>query len=66
MSDQITVPLLDLKAQYATIKEEVLEAVQAVFESQWFILGPNVQECERRIAEYCNCDHAVGVSRAAR
>ena len=62
MSDQITVPLLDLKAQYATIKEEVLEAVQAVFESQWFILGPNVQECERRIAEYCNCDHAVGVS----
>ncbi len=62
MSDQMTVPLLDLKAQYATIKDEITAAVAAVFESQWFILGPNVQECERRIAEYCRCDHAVGVS----
>ena len=56
------VPLLDLKAQYATIKEEIQEAVLDVLGSQWFILGPNVQECEKRIAEYCNCPHAVGVS----
>jgi len=33
-----------------------------VFESQYFILGPSVQQCEDRIAEYCNCKHAVGVS----
>jgi len=59
---QITVPLLDLKAQYAGIKDEIEKAVLDVLDSQWFILGPNVQECERRIAEYCNCEHAVGVS----
>ena len=59
---QVTVPLLDLKAQHATIREEVREAVQSVFESQGLILGPTVAECEERIADYCNCPHAVGVS----
>jgi len=59
---QLHVPLLDLKAQYATIREEVSRAVQEVLESQWFILGPKVKECERRIAEYCGCADAVGVS----
>jgi dTDP-4-amino-4,6-dideoxygalactose transaminase len=58
----VTVPLLDLKAQYASIRKEILEVVHAVFESQYFILGPVVEECERRIADYCNCPHAVGVS----
>ncbi len=62
MSSQITVPLLDLKAQYAPIKSEILEAVEAVFESQWFILGPKVKQCENEIAAYCGCGHAVGVS----
>lgn len=61
-SSQVTVPLLDLKAQHATIKEEVWEAVHAVLDSQWFILGPTVAECEQRIAEYCGCPQAVGVS----
>jgi len=58
----MTVPLLDLKAQYATIKDEILPAVHAVFESQYFILGPVVEECERAIAGYCRCPHAVSVS----
>ncbi len=62
MSTQVSVPLLDLKAQYASIKEEVLAAVEAVFESQWFILGPNVKECEERIGAYCNCGQGIGVS----
>ena len=62
MSEQISVPLLDLKAQYATVKDEVMEAVGAVFESQWFILGPTVKQCEANVAQYSNCDHAVGVS----
>ena len=62
MSNQVTVPLLDLKAQYATIKTEVEQAIQGVLESQWFILGPSVQQCEERIAEYCQCKGAVGVS----
>ena len=59
---QVAVPLLDLKAQYAAIKTELLAAVEKVLESQHFILGPAVAECERRVAAYSQCDHAVGVS----
>src|SRR6266852_1890563 len=56
------VPLLDLKAQYATIKAEVEVAIAEVMESQHFILGPKVEECEKAIAQYSGCSHAVGVS----
>ena len=59
---KINVPLLDLKAQYATIREEVRQAVDAVLESQYFILGPTVAQCEELLAPYCGCEHAVGVS----
>ena len=58
----MNVPLLDLKAQYSAIKAEVDRAVAEVMESQHFILGPKVQECENAIARYSNCSHAVGVS----
>ena len=58
----MNVPLLDLKAQYLAIKAEVDRAVAEVMESQHFILGPKVQECENAIARYSNCSHAVGVS----
>jgi dTDP-4-amino-4,6-dideoxygalactose transaminase len=58
----MNVPLLDLKAQYATIREEVRQAVDAVLESQYFILGPSVTACEQLLAPYCGCEHAVGVS----
>jgi len=56
------VPLLDLKAQYATIKSEVEAEIAEVMESQHFILGPKVEQCERAIAQYSRCSHAVGVS----
>lgn len=56
------VPLLDLKAQYAGIRTEVLETAAQIFESQHFILGPYVQALETSIAEYCGTAHAVGVS----
>lgn len=56
------VPLLDLKAQYATIKPEVDAAIAEVMESNHFILGPKVEQCEKEIARYSNCSHAVGVS----
>jgi hypothetical protein len=56
------VPLLDLKAQYAAIKSEVDAAIAVVMESQHFILGPKVEQCEKEIARYSNCSHAVGVS----
>jgi dTDP-4-amino-4,6-dideoxygalactose transaminase len=56
------VPLLDLKAQYETIRPEIEAAVRDVLESQHFILGPFVQKCEEAIARYCNSSHAIGVS----
>lgn len=58
----MNVPLLDLKAQYRTIRAEIDAAVAAIFESQSFILGPKVKECEDAIAKYCRCTHGVGVS----
>lgn len=61
-SPSLPVPLLDLKAQYATIREEVRAAVDRVIEAQHFILGPEVEALEREIAEYSGCAHAIGVS----
>ncbi len=56
------VPLLDLKAQYAIIKNEVLEAVSEVLQSQQCIGGPKVVELEEKIAVLSDCNFAVGVS----
>jgi dTDP-4-amino-4,6-dideoxygalactose transaminase len=56
------VPLLDLKAQYQSIRDEIKEAVDEVLESQYFILGPKVEALEEAVAPYCGCQCAVGVS----
>lgn len=56
------VPLLDLKAQYISIRQEVDEAIQEVVESQQFILGPEVSAMEREIADYCQVKHCIGVT----
>ena len=56
------VPLLDLKAQYAGIKDEVLNAVSEVLDSQVCILGPKVVELERQVAALSDCKFGVGVS----
>jgi len=56
------VPLLDLKAQYASIKDEIRAALDEVLDSQLFILGPKVEELEKKIAAYSQAKHAVGVS----
>src|SRR5689334_13099542 len=58
----MNVPLLDLKAQYLTIKGDVDAAIVEVMDSQHFILGPIVERCEKAIAGYCGCSHAIGVS----
>jgi len=58
----MNVPLLDLKAQYRAIKPEVDAAVAAVFDSQYFILGPQVAAFEEVLARYAQCEHGVGVS----
>lgn len=56
------VPLLDLKAQYATIESELKSAVLEVLASQHFILGPKVEQCEKSIAAYSECSYGIGVS----
>ena len=56
------VPLLDLKAQYLTIREEIHAAMDRVIESQHFILGPEVEALEREVAAYSHCDYGIGVS----
>ena len=58
----MNVPLLDLRAQYATIKSDVDAAIAEVLESQHFILGPKVDQCEKAIATYSACSYAIGVS----
>jgi dTDP-4-amino-4,6-dideoxygalactose transaminase len=58
----IRVPLLDLKAQYAQFRAEVLGAIESVCASQHFILGENVRAFEAQIAAYCGAAHAIGVS----
>ncbi|HSW39545.1 MAG TPA: DegT/DnrJ/EryC1/StrS family aminotransferase, partial [Acidobacteriota bacterium] len=58
----MNVPLLDLKAQYATVREKIRAAVDEVFESQRFILGAQVEALEEEIASCCGVPHAVGVA----
>src|SRR5919197_937841 len=56
------IPLLDLKAQYATIRSEIREAIERILESQHFILGPEVEALEREIAAFCGVRFAIGMS----
>jgi dTDP-4-amino-4,6-dideoxygalactose transaminase len=56
------IPLLDLKQQYATIRDEVLRVTGEVYDSQYFILGPRVDAFERDFAAYCQSRHSVAVS----
>jgi dTDP-4-amino-4,6-dideoxygalactose transaminase len=62
VAQMIKVPLLDLKAQYATIRSEVRAAIDRVCESQQFILGREVAAFEEAVAEFCGVRFAVGVS----
>ena len=58
----ITVPLLDLRAQYANIRAEICEAIDRVCESQRFILGPEVTALEEEVARFCGVRFTIGVS----
>src|SRR5580692_496094 len=56
------VPLLDLKAQFAQIRAEVMPAIEQVCASQHFILGAHVHALEEEIARYCGASAGIGVS----
>jgi hypothetical protein len=60
--DPLKVPLLDLKKQFEKIRDEVMSVAEETFDAQQFILGPKVEELEKRIAEYSHCNYAIGVS----
>jgi dTDP-4-amino-4,6-dideoxygalactose transaminase len=62
MAGKFSIPLLDLKAQYVPLREEIRAALDRVMDSQRFILGPEVEGLEREIAGYSQCAHAIGVS----
>ncbi len=57
-----TVPLLDLKAQFAQIRAEVMPVIESVCASQQFILGEHVRALESEIAHYCGASAGIGVS----
>jgi dTDP-4-amino-4,6-dideoxygalactose transaminase len=56
------IPLLDLKAQYAPLRGDVLAAIARVCDAQHFILGPEVESLERELEAHLGIPHAVGVS----
>jgi dTDP-4-amino-4,6-dideoxygalactose transaminase len=56
------IPLLDLKAQYQSIKQQIEPMLLTAAEEQMFILGPEVEKLEKNIADYIGAQHAVGVS----
>ena len=58
----ITVPLLDLKAQFAQIRAEVMPVIDQVCAGQHFILGQQVRDLEQEIAGYCGAAAGIGVS----
>ena len=59
-SQTSVIPLLDLRAQYRQIREEVMAAITRVAESQAFVLGAEVESLEHDLAGYCRADHAIG------
>ena len=62
MTDHTPIPMLDLKAQYAQVKDEVDAALARVVASTHFINGPDVELMEQEVAAYCGAKHCVGVS----
>ncbi len=56
------IPLVDLKAQYKAIREEVNAAIQTVLDETCFVLGPPVAQFESEFAAFCDTDHCIGVA----
>ena len=58
----MNVPLLDVPAQNAPLREELLQVFESVLDSGYFILGPEVEAFEKEAAEYLGVPHTIGVS----
>ena len=60
--NKMQVPLLDLKAQYAGLREPIRRAMDEVCDAQYFILGPKVEAFEKHVAEYSGTATGLGVT----
>ena len=58
----MNIPLLDLKAQYQSMRSEILAEIEATCDDRGFILGPRVVALEQAVAKYVGSSHAVGVA----
>ncbi len=58
--EPVSVPALNLKAQYETIRDEIEPVVHEILESQMFVLGPEVAKLEAEVAEYCGASSGIG------
>ena len=58
----VNVPLLDVPAQNAPLRDELLQVFESVLDSGYFILGPEVEAFEKEAAEYLGVPHTIGVS----
>ena len=58
----MNIPLVDLKAQLDSIKDEIGEAIQKVLQNGQFILGPEARAFEEEMATYCGTRYAIGVA----
>ena len=58
----MNIPLVDLKAQYDSIKNEIDDAIRSVLENTQCILGPEVKTFKSEIADYCEAKFAIGVA----
>src|SRR6476646_9407743 len=59
---QMTVPLLDLQAQYRPLRDEILAAMMRVCDSQRFIMGPEIDALEGELSRQLGVTHAIAVS----
>lgn len=58
--DPVSVPALNLKAQYQSIRNEIEPVVREILESQMFVLGPEVTRLEAEVADYCGAASGIG------
>ena len=62
MSQPAPIPLIDLKSQYADLRQEINGAISKALDSMQLFLGPNVQQLEGDFADFCGVKHAIGVA----
>ncbi len=60
--ETMEIPFVDLKAQYRSIRDQVMQGIDDALSGMQLLLGPNVRAFESEFAEYCQVQHAIGVA----